>query len=661
MELSAEEVRHLDEIMSEMKISRDQDSQVSGVVGRLSYADDVRQEHLERVRVWRSLYRQRELEHRVGSNLPSPLVHQAVEELTAQSFVALVPTPPVFLTTKNAEAIEKVESFQRFYLKQLETSGYRREIAKALREMGITGTMCLKYGKERVDLGGVSRWRDFYHSLRNEDYWVDPHAEDGWEPSFVIHLVMTRLSRIQALARDGVYLPEGLDHLNEFRSKVRQGYDQGSLLRGMGRDEKINLAHILSLPNPYDRVDPVDPLIPLLEYWGDLPLEGGKLQKNRVATLALGGIMLRNVENPNPWKPFLIHRYIESDVPPYGIGLAEVMEPSVVASMEVDNMMLDALDKKLDPMYIAGERLDLIQNHYSYEGGRVIQLGGPREEFDILPSPDIPPNAPLQKQIFDQRAKDAVGLKNIIEGKSQPPRKTAGEVAQLASNLSVVFQTKIASIADAISEMHQRQIVSWSRHVEPRDISEIQGPEAAETIKILDARRGFVELSNIIGVNADPERADIPALRGRIFSLLEFLAAFPEARATINLRRALEKGLEALGFHHEDPILLQPEAFEAYAFHTVAPEEEHRRLRAGIEISVLPGDDDADHINKHLAFANAFPDMKTMLYPHVREHHRQRMEKLRSSNREILQMAQAEGGVPPVPGGLGGVMAGGGT
>ena len=134
----------------------------------------------------------------------------------------------------------------------------------------------------------------------------------------------------------------------------------------------------------------------------------------------------------------------------------------------------------------------------------------------------------------------------------------------------------------------------------------MQGDEADKTLQIMDVKRSLKELSEVIGVNVDPDRADVEGNRQKIFSLIEILKSFPELRAKISIQRGGEKVLEALGFHHEDPIII-PDGEYQQAGKSFSPSEEHRRLLAGLPIQVLPDDDDVYHLEAHSTQAKGQP------------------------------------------------------
>ena len=424
--------RQVDQILKKVGKSGPQnDAQSTAVIGRLTYSDEYRKKHLQRVWQWRRLYRQRTTLTRRGSNLPQPTVIQAVEEQVAQWYVATLNEQNMFLTTQNRFDIEQVESTQRFFTRKVKEADFDIRWVEALRETSATGLGCMKHGLERVKIDGKNTWKNFYLSLNNEDYWLPPTERHLENPNYVIHLVHMRLSKIEELWDEKIFNgagdPSALDRIRSIRDRLGASDGKGVYKEIYGSDWE-QIAGVLSLPSPHSRMDPVDPLIPTLEYYGDLPKgHGTKLERNRIATLAFGNIMLRNVQNPNPWKPFVFFKTINSEVGPYGIGTAEIMEPSVIAQTEVQNMALDLLSQREAPMYVAGNEVELNQSHFQYSPGRIINLGerASISEFEQLKPPDMPQEAFSFIEQFGRQARGAVGVNDLVSGESRPPRKNA--------------------------------------------------------------------------------------------------------------------------------------------------------------------------------------------------------------------------------------------
>lgn len=657
MNLTKEKRRQVEEILKDLDRKPIAQTQAEAISGRLSYADSYRQDHLDRVWLWRRLFRQREIYSRHASNLPTPLIYNAVETLAAQIYMAVFDELP-FITTQNANNIEHGESVQRFYRRQVAQAGYEREGIRAIREMLITGTGCLKYGLEQVEIEKQKIWQCFFQSERVENYWMDPQDRDTSNPSFFIQLLMQRKSEVQDLVERGVYQGDGFDQLERALERGKDDSRFDVFRYVFGQERPFSLPDALDLPNPFDEQDPFDPLIPIVEYWGHLPSDDGEsIERNRIASMAFGVLRLRNQEAPHSWKPFSVLKFLDSEGSSYGVSLAEVMEPSAIASAEVRNQILDIISQRQEPMWVAGERLDLIQNRYTYTPGRVIQLGGPVQEFQRLDAPDVPQAGLLMLGSLERDAEMTGAISDTLMGISSPPRKTGTEVSQNAANIGVRFRVMAKMIGTDISLMHQRLLLSWSKVFSRKDVqvmlTQMQGRDASLTLTETQVKGAMAGLSQILAVGVDPERADIPATRGKISGLLQLLREFPEARFNLNLRRAIRKMLEALGFHHDDHLVAVPEDFDPSTMRSIDPQTEFLQLMEnGIPLQVRPGDDNAYHRNAHMVQARLFPSFKEALAAHISAHFQADIDKIKTNNRAVMQSVQQQ--IGPVSADLGG-------
>lgn len=634
---------------------------VKAVLDRLKYADYFRSLHIQRVWRWRRLYHQRNINRRAGSNLPTSALFEDVETLTSQVSASLAGDPSFFFDTENPFRIDQVEAVSRFFNHQLRRAGFEEKKTPWVRESVLTGIGVLKYGLELETYSDNSKsWKPHLSNLILEDVWLDPQAIGSVEPGFMIHQTFVRESRLRELERAGIYknvkMLQNLRETAELDSHLFTGFS--------GTEDRARLPSEMHYADPYARIDPMDPLVPVLEYYGTVATrrENGDLEvrKNRLVTIALGGILLREDGNPFGVLPFAVARLLPNVSHAYGLGLGEIRTPSARAEAAIRNMQLDLLAQKLQPMYAAGDSVQIGQNRLLYSPGKVVNIeGGPRAEFDTLPSPDVPQESLILEDIIRRQGQSASGLTDLARGEAQNPRKTRGEVEFLARSTGVRFRTYLESFVRPIKAMMQNLLLAYSdlpnREIEA---AKVQGSDGLQTARI--QKEQLSTLSQLIEVKVDPDRANPEARIQKILGLMNLLQGFPELRSIINLRRTAEVLREALDFHHQDPILHTVGEFQEVAFKTVAPEEEHRRLLEGMTIQVLPGDVDENHLPSHIAAYQSSPALREGLRPHILEHLEQMVQKKTAQNRGIRQgiLEQIPEGIP---GGLGALGGGGGA
>lgn len=641
-------------LLDQAPAHRSTEEQTEAVLARIASSQDFREQQIERVVQWRKMYRQRRLYSRAGANYPQPLAFEIVEDIVAQFYAATIGEPA--LLTDNRFQIENVEALQDWWHTQLHDSGYAQTWTSVLREIAISSLGCTLYGIREKTISGKKQYCTFFQSLKREEYWIDPQEKDLKDPAWFAWLFFLRRSEIRKRIQSGAYQKDAYEEAEQLILTARRTgqRDYHSAKRAIyGTDDLINLANRLSLPDPFDTSDPVDPLIPIIGYFGDVP-GSDSLLENQIAFYAWGARLLSLQDNPFPFKPISFFRWIPSESGSEGISICEALEPSYTARCETQNMIFDIMDMATGPMYVAGQRAELSQSRIQHEPFKVIRLGGSREEFDVLKTPDLPSWVFAQLEILRQNGQGAVGRNDILAGLARPPRKTARESDRLASSVGVRFQLYVQNLESDLSLMHQRALQMWSHYLTKTQLKQqliaTQGDRAELTDKAL--RQDLATFAQHVRVNSDAERADVQGNRQRWLFFLDRALQNPRIQPIIRMRRAVQKFAEAAGINPQDPIIIQPNEYGRMAKASTAPEEEHRRIVDGLEIEVLEGDDHLRHIESHLTFIAANPQTSGALLSHAAIHMQSLVESATNENRELRQamMQELQGMGLPVQG-----------
>ena len=168
------------------------------------------------------------------------------------------------------------------------------------------------------------------------DVYLDPQYSDPNDPRGVfIRKVRKRRGEVARLMKQGHYNHNMTSLLHSKAVHTVNGAER------LKEYEGIQVNHGFSM---YDEVE-------LMEYWGDLHLDGATYH-DVMALVLMDGTVLKFSANPY-WagRPYVVGQYVPTVNQPYSIGL---LQPSLGLLTTADNMLnhrLDAVELSIDPMY----------------------------------------------------------------------------------------------------------------------------------------------------------------------------------------------------------------------------------------------------------------------------------------------------------------------
>lgn len=225
---------------------------------------------------------------------------------------------------------------------RIETRKWKKKVKRRHAALGTTGEA------EKVEFAVVEEQRIVknapeFETLDMFDCYLDPFATDPNEAALIRRVLRSRAELIADL-RAGVYVNGDVTALDVVKCKQ---YERASGSKSLSESRKDSLQHFQGIKvEPYQMTDQVE----LLEYWGDVHLDG--ITFRDVVVTVLGGKLLRFETNPY-WcgKPFVVGTCIPVVRSPYAMG---TIEPSLGLLHELNiitNQRLDNLEVSSDSMF----------------------------------------------------------------------------------------------------------------------------------------------------------------------------------------------------------------------------------------------------------------------------------------------------------------------
>ena len=158
--------------------------------------------------------------------------------------------------------------------------------------------------------------------------------------------------------------------------------------------------------------------IEILELWGDIELENGKIYENHLAVCANREVIIRFEPNPYVDSPFIHATLLENPATKRGISPLKAILPLQLVTNQIMNHQLDAYSLTVNPPYLAPS--GAFKGEQRVEPGKII-------EYDASLLPQMP--TPLNFSGAINGWDFVEYFKNSIEGTTGIYRTMAGSVA----------------------------------------------------------------------------------------------------------------------------------------------------------------------------------------------------------------------------------------
>jgi hypothetical protein len=384
------------------------------------------------------------------SNIPMPVVMEAIETLLPQTHMAFFSDPQPFLIEGRGQTnAEAAEAMGHVACWSVEESRFEHEIGKMLNSALLYGQCIGKYGwkKEtrkkktytRDGQGAVSRGFESYDiSCPTFEYvdvrqvLVDPftNSSDIRSAAYVIQQKFITAEDLDSLRDDYDNVPtrRELAQILAERAETTKDSLQGMKIKSWREYQP-------SEPTEQRSADPLKQPLEILEYWTD----------DRVITVLQRCIVLRNEKNEFGEKPYFSCAFIEVLNSFWGMGVAKLLEGEQRFQTGVLNAWVDALSLKLSPVFLRKKGLGTISQNITTAPGKVIN----EEELTPLPMESITQEALEAINSSEVRASRRVGSNYGPEMPTQAMR-TAEGVQAFTSGVQVRLQYFIEQFADLV-------------------------------------------------------------------------------------------------------------------------------------------------------------------------------------------------------------------
>ena len=293
-------------------------------------------------------------------------------------------------------------------------------------------------------------------------------------------------------------------------------------------------------------------LVELLEYWGDIRCDDGKLLKNQLITVAMGEFVLRCEENPYINSPFIYANLIENPKTKRGISPIKPVLALNSISSEILNKQLDAYSLVVNPPYLAPKG--------AFKGEQVVAPGKIIEyDSSLLPQMPTPINfSPALSgwdfiQYFKNSIESATGIFRTMSGIQGQNGKTATETLQSAHGQNA----RINLIIDGIN----RKIILPLVKKVAETISNFDMNEYMLEIPVNGKKKQFIIDDSVKCGNFKYRYSDRKATIERKFrykELCESIVSFskiPEVSTKIDWKECFKFAIEQLGIENSSKFL----------------------------------------------------------------------------------------------------------
>lgn len=443
------------------------------------------------------------------SNIPMPVVMEAIETLLPQTHMAFFSDPqPFLIDAKGKTSADAARAMGHVACWSVEESGFEHEISKMLNSALLYGQCVGKYGwktetkkKKTYKRGteGISRGAESYDISCPTFEYVDVRQ--------ILVDPFTSSSNIKSAAyviQQKFITAEDLDDLRGDYDNVPTRGELAAILAERAEMTKDSLQGMKiqswreyqpSQPTEQRSADPLKQPLEILEYWTD----------DHVITVLQRCIVLRNEKNEFGEKPYFSCAFIEVLNSFWGMGVAKLLEGEQRFQTGVLNAWVDFLSLKLSPVFLRKKGLGTASQNQTVAPGKVIN----EEEMTPLQMEDITQEALGAINSSEVRASRRVGSNYGPEMPTQAMR-TAEGVQAFTSGVQVRLQYFIEQFADLVFIPAIKAFVELAKdNLDDKQIQEIISDKQGEPYKgdILDVYSGSYSIDVLTSTKLTARRA----------------------------------------------------------------------------------------------------------------------------------------------------------
>jgi hypothetical protein len=479
------------------------------------------------------------------SNVPMPVVMEAVETLLPQAHMAFFSEPqPFLLEPKGITPAVCARSMAKIVSWAMDETGFEEEIRKTLKSCLLYPVGVVKYGWKKCTVTERKYVKGEQDSVATEEkdheisvptfenvdvrkILVDPftHSHDIRNAAFVIQQSYITANDLVELAEAGYKNVPSKRELAAILA-ARTEATKDSMLAMRANTWRENKA---SEPTEQRSADPLKQPLELLEYWTN----------DRVITVLQRCIVIRNEANEFGEKPFFSCTFIDFPNCFYGMGVAKLLEGEQRFQTGVLNAWVDSLSLKLAPVFLRKKGIGTTSQNVTVGPGKVIN----EEEMVPLSMESISQEALTALGASESRASRRVGANYGPEMPTQAMR-TAEGVQAFTSGVQIRLQYFIEMFANLVfipaveafiqlakDNLDQKQLSSILTSEEGKafegDLMEIyNGKYSVDVLTStkLTGRRGMAQLvAPIMQLLGQPAMQQSLQVQAKNFDYVEFL------------------------------------------------------------------------------------------------------------------------------------------
>lgn len=365
--------------------------------------------------------------------------------------------------------------------------------------------------------------------IKSEDFVFDQYNSDNWDGCAKIYRTYYTLDEIMS------------DKSNNLMTETKYEILKGVIAKKRRTEENRSVN---------------DNKIEILEYWGDIELENGKLLKNMLIVAAGRRVILRFEQNPFVINPFIYANIIEN--PHTGRGISPLRVALVInkISSVILNKQLDALSLMMNPPYLAPK--GCFKGRQDVSPGKII-------EYDAALMPQPPEPLSFDKAMvgwdflnyFKTTMESATGIFKNMAGNIESDARTAteldytanGQEARLNMILDVINRKVIVPMVEKTAEIIAnfklgKELIGINESGKTTFLEIDDKIRKADYIYRYGDRKAVFERKNKLK---------------ELFDVLKSLSELPNVSERVNWLECFKFALEQYGIENAENFLTQEE------------------------------------------------------------------------------------------------------